>query len=68
MPSPFKQASCLVFGHCENLIFIKFVIVQDKLMEDPINCEVIIIGAGAAGVAAAREFQQKKISYLILEA
>jgi cation diffusion facilitator CzcD-associated flavoprotein CzcO len=37
-------------------------------MEGQINYEVIIIGAGAAGVSAAREFEQKKISYIILEA
>jgi len=32
-----------------------------------INAEVIIIGAGVAGLAAAEKLQQRGLSYLILE-
>lgn len=37
-------------------------------MDNSNNITVVIIGAGAAGIAAGRQFQKQNINYVILEA
>lgn len=49
-------------------LFGNFLTLSDVLANKPRNAKIVIVGAGMAGIAAAKELKQLGFSPIILEA